>query len=236
MVPRRAAQQRLAPLALPLPAGGVPVRATWSRRTRGARKLEPEYELLDTGDLRRRPLLDRRGPLREGGPDRHPEPDHASGTWARGGDDPRPADALVPQRLVVGPGRPHRPIRDGDGDGSRILASHPELGDYELLVGAGPDGAAAGAAVLRERDERTRGSTAPQRRRRSRRTASTTTSSPGRRRSTRPGPARRRRRGTGSPSSPARRPRSGSGSGAPAAALPREADVEDLLGAGVRRD
>ena len=29
-------------------------------------KLEPEFELLDTGDLRRRPLLDRRGPLRQG--------------------------------------------------------------------------------------------------------------------------------------------------------------------------
>ena len=46
-------------------------------------KLEPEYELIDTGRLRRRPLLDRRGPLREGRPERHPDADRPSATPAR---------------------------------------------------------------------------------------------------------------------------------------------------------
>ena len=48
MVPRRAAEPRLAALALPLPAGGVPyddLVATNRARTRQ----DPEYELLDTG-------------------------------------------------------------------------------------------------------------------------------------------------------------------------------------------
>ena len=34
---------------LQVPAGGVPVRASWSRRTAGAAGTTPEYELIDTG-------------------------------------------------------------------------------------------------------------------------------------------------------------------------------------------
>ena len=41
-------EQRLAALALPLPAGGVPVRGP-RQENRARSKLEPEYELLDTG-------------------------------------------------------------------------------------------------------------------------------------------------------------------------------------------
>ena len=54
--------------------------------------------------LRRRPLLDRRGPLREGRPDRHPDADHRPQPGPGDGDAPRPADPVVPQRVVVEPG------------------------------------------------------------------------------------------------------------------------------------
>ena len=49
VVPRRAAEPRLEPLALPLPAGRRSRTATSSTRTRRRGKLDPEYELLDTG-------------------------------------------------------------------------------------------------------------------------------------------------------------------------------------------
>ena len=39
-------------------------------------------------------------------------------------------------------------------DASTILASHPVLGDYDLYVGPAPDGTLARAPVLRERDQR----------------------------------------------------------------------------------
>ena len=48
LVPRRRAQPQLAALALPLPAGRVPLRRP-ARRERPAGLDEPEYELLDTG-------------------------------------------------------------------------------------------------------------------------------------------------------------------------------------------
>ena len=53
--------------------------------------------------LRRRPLLDRRGPLRQGEPDRHPDADHRPQPGPGGRHAPRPADAVVPQRVVVEP-------------------------------------------------------------------------------------------------------------------------------------
>ena len=56
------------------------------------------------GRLRRRPLLDRRGPLRQGGPDRHPDAGRRAQPGARRGDHPRPAHPVVPQRMVVEPG------------------------------------------------------------------------------------------------------------------------------------
>ena len=53
-------------------------------------------------DLRRRPVLDRRGRLREGRSHRHPRPDQRPQRRPGTRDDPRPADAVVPQRVVVG--------------------------------------------------------------------------------------------------------------------------------------
>ena len=49
MVPRRAAQPRVAAVALPLPAGGVPLRATWSPRTAGAARTSPSTSCWTPG-------------------------------------------------------------------------------------------------------------------------------------------------------------------------------------------
>ena len=61
VVPRRAAQPRLEPLALPLPAGASSPTSDLVAENGAPRQLDPEYELLDTGVVRRRPLLGRRG-------------------------------------------------------------------------------------------------------------------------------------------------------------------------------
>ena len=49
LLPRLHADALLHEDALQVSAGGVPLRATWSTRTGGAARSEPEYELLDTG-------------------------------------------------------------------------------------------------------------------------------------------------------------------------------------------
>ena len=67
-------------------AGGVRVRAARYRR------------------LRRRPVLRRVRGVREGEPGRHPRPHHRAQSRARSGPASRPADAVVPQHLVVGRG------------------------------------------------------------------------------------------------------------------------------------
>ena len=55
---------------------------TWSRTNRSrSRGTELEYELIDTGRLRRRPLLRRRGRVRQGRPERHPLPHHRAQPW-----------------------------------------------------------------------------------------------------------------------------------------------------------
>ena len=62
----------------------------------------PEFELLDTGDLRRATATSTCSsstprPIAED----HPDADHGAQPRAGGGAAPRPADALVPQHLVV---------------------------------------------------------------------------------------------------------------------------------------
>ena len=69
VVPRRHAEPRVEPLALPLPAGRVPLRAT-CRRERPARQARARVRAARHRRLRRRPLLDRRGRLRQGRPAR----------------------------------------------------------------------------------------------------------------------------------------------------------------------
>ncbi len=116
-------------------------------------RLEPEYELLDTGifdddrywivevhyakadptDVLARITVRNRGP--------EAASIHVLPTlWFR-------------NEWSWDPAAPH-PSLEAAEDGTRIHASHPGLGDYELHIGAGPRRPTAGAAVLRERDQR----------------------------------------------------------------------------------
>ena len=65
VVPRRRPEQRLAALALPLPAGRLPVRGPGRDQPRAV-QVRARIRADRHRHLRRRPLLDRRGPLRQG--------------------------------------------------------------------------------------------------------------------------------------------------------------------------
>ena len=78
-----------------------------TNRRRG--RHEFEYELLDTGRLRRGPLLRRLRRVRQGGARGHPDPDHGPQPRPGGGRAARPADALVPQHAGPGAATPRRP-------------------------------------------------------------------------------------------------------------------------------
>ena len=82
-----------------------------ARRGRDA----PEFELLDTGRLRRRSLLRRVRRVRQGVARRHPDPHHGREPRTGRRRDRRAADDLVPQPLVVAAGRrPAPPLSRGD--------------------------------------------------------------------------------------------------------------------------
>ena len=98
MVPRGPPEPRIAALALPLPAGGVSLRAT--RRPR-ARPPGPGARVARHGCVRRRSLLVGRRHLREGVTNRGSDAHRAREPRPRRGDTARPADTLVPQHLVV---------------------------------------------------------------------------------------------------------------------------------------
>ena len=101
MVPRRAAEPRVEPLALPLSAARVPLRRSPGRE-RAPRQARSRVRAARHGRLRRGPLLDRRGRLREGRSARHADdrPRHERG--AGGGHDPRAPDRVVPQHVGLG--------------------------------------------------------------------------------------------------------------------------------------
>ena len=102
VVPRRRSQPRPEPLALPLPAGGVPVRRP-DRRERPPGQVRPGVRAARHRRVRRRPLLGRRGRVPQG---RRRRPDHGrSGHQRRAGrrDAPRAADGMVPQHVELGP-------------------------------------------------------------------------------------------------------------------------------------
>ena len=165
-------------------------------RTNAARsKLEPEYELIDTGvfdddrywivevhyakesptDVLMRITVRNRGP--------ETATLHVLPTlWFRNEWNWNPAG-----------GKPGLITTDG---GTRIEASHADLGHYRLEVGPAPDGSRPELLFCENETntERIDGSRTP---RRIRRTASTTTWSPGPTRSTRRAPARRQRPGIG---------------------------------------
>ena len=99
---------------------------------------------------------------------------------ARDGHAPRPADALVPQHLVVGPGDAAASPGRRSGGAGTIQADAPRARSATRSMSApAPDGSRAGAAVLRERDEHGPPVRRDRRDGRTPRTASTTTSSTG---------------------------------------------------------
>ena len=163
---------------------------TSSRENARRSKDEPEYELLDTGVFDDDRYWIVGGPLRQGGPRRHPDARHGHATPG-----PR-ADTLhvLPTlwfRNTWAPDAtsPPRPCLRALADGAchRRLA-HPELGDYELLD-RGRAGWQASRSCCSARTRPTRrASTARRPPRRTPRTASTTTSSLAPPRSTRSRP------------------------------------------------
>ena len=91
--------------------------------------------------VRRRPVLDRRGRLRQGRPHR---PAHGGpGDQRRAPTPPRCTCSRPCGSATPGPGRRTRPGRGcGVASGGTVAIDHPFLGDLELLAGAGPDGVA----------------------------------------------------------------------------------------------
>ena len=130
-------------------------------RTPGRSKLEPGVRAARHRRLRRRPLLDRRGPLREGDADRHPDADHRRATAGPEAATLHVLPTLWFRNEWAWDPDGGKPTPDAPAPTARDRArAHRELGDYALEVGPAPDGSAADAPVLRERDERSRGSTA----------------------------------------------------------------------------
>ena len=104
--------------------------------------------------LRRRPLLDRRGPLRQGRPDRHPGADHRPQRGPRGGDAPRAARRSGSATSGRTTRRAARPTLEA---GARRVADPRRRTPSSATTSStsGPARTArARAAVLRERDQR----------------------------------------------------------------------------------
>ena len=150
VVPRRAAEPRAAEVALPLPAGRVPVRRSSSTTAAGLQR--PRAGAARHGRLRRRPLLGGRRHLRQGLADRGADADRAREPRAGRGDDRRAADALVPQHVVVG--RRATRGRRIEGDGSALVVSEGTPRRLPARRRARPGRRGARGALLRERDER----------------------------------------------------------------------------------
>ena len=140
MVPRRPAQPRPAALALPLPAGAVPLRATSSTRTAAAAGDEPEYELLDTGVFDDDRFWVVEVTYAKASPTEVLREHHRREPRPRRGDASRAAHAVVPQHLALGRTRPSRagPAR---WTATRSSSRATALGGLPARGRARPDGA-----------------------------------------------------------------------------------------------
>ena len=153
VVSRRVAEQRLAALAIPLSTGGVPIRAADRGEPRQRSRVRARVRAARHRRLRRRPLLERRGPLRQGDADRHPMRIVVRNRAPRGGHHPRPPDDLVPQRVGINsrpsspalrlaliapasrrPIRSSAPIRSMSARGLMVDAPTPLLRDRDQLA------------------------------------------------------------------------------------------------------
>ena len=193
VVSRCDAEPLVEPLALPLSTERVPVRAA-RRGERDARQAGSGIRAARHGGLRRRPLLDRRGRLREGGParpaadgadhERRPRRRHA----------PRSADGVVPEHLGLGGGRRQAGAASRGrrrGDGASVPRAARARGRRRSRREPGPS---SSSATTRRTTSGSSGAPAHS----LRRTGSTTTSSRVPTRSTPTPSGRRRRTGTAS--------------------------------------
>ena len=130
VLPRLDADALVDALALPLPAGGVPVRAPGRREPRrgqaraGVRT--PRHRASSTTTATGTITVD----YAKAAPTTSADPDHGAQRRPRDGDAARAADAVVPQHLVVGPrDRGSMPSLDADdgASGRRALAARPAL-------------------------------------------------------------------------------------------------------------
>ena len=101
LLPRRHADALVPEDALQVSAGASFPTRSWSRRTAGAARSEPEFELLDTGVFDDDRYFDVFVEYAKAGAGRHPDAGHGPQPRAGGGDAARAAAALVPQHLVV---------------------------------------------------------------------------------------------------------------------------------------
>ena len=154
VVPRRAAEPLVAEVALPLPAGRVPLRATWSPRTAGAAAPSPSTSCSTPASSTRTATGWSRSTYAKADP--HDLLHARSGHQRRaGGRHPaRAADAVVPQHLV-----PWDVEHEPPGDPARRAATVSRRPPAHWAVPAvgrstRPRRRGAAAAVLRERDQR----------------------------------------------------------------------------------
>ena len=195
VVPRRAAQPRLEPVALPLSAGRVPLSGP-DRPERVARTgTQPEYELLDTGvfDDDRYWIIEVH--YAKASADDLLMTIQVTNAGPDADDAARAADRVVPQHLVLGRRRAQAGDARPTGDAA-VGIDHPFLGALELLAGPGPDGTAPTALFCENETNDAAAVRRARRSRRTRRTASTTTWCTGRPPSTRSAPAPSARSGT----------------------------------------
>ena len=149
VVPRRAAEPRLEPLALPLPAGASsPTPTSWPRTARRG-KLDPEYELLDTGafDDDRYWIVEAR--LREGRPSRPAADGPRHERRARGRHAARPPDRVVPEHVGLGDRG-----RDAARAPARRRGARRRPSIRSSASSSSSRTASRDVALLRERDER----------------------------------------------------------------------------------
>ncbi len=132
------------------PQRGVPVRASWSRRTAAAASAAPEFELLDTGVFDDDRYFDVFVEYAKAAPGRHPDARHGRTTAARR----RPTLHLLPQLWFRNTwSLEARRADDRDSRQRRRRRSrrtHPTLGDYRLYC----DGDRAELLFTRQRDQR----------------------------------------------------------------------------------
>ena len=150
-LPRQHADALLHEGALSLPAARLPVRRS-RRREPPPRQGRAGIRTDRHRHLRREPLLRRRRRVREGDAGRHLHPHQRDEPRPRCRAAAPPADALVPQHLVVGTRRPPPEPRMQTRRTTAccaIHATHHALGDHWLAC----DGRAR-PALHRERDER----------------------------------------------------------------------------------